>query len=75
MLFNSTAKNKTLILSLDLQMGQSIQKWIKLNLWKTAFKKFEGIWCASSRSYSFKMFKGCLPQILLGPFLNTLSQV
>ena len=22
-----------------------------------------------------KFFKGCLPQILLGPFLNTLSQV
>ena len=26
-----------------------------------------------SRPYSFKFFKGCLPQILLGPFLNTLS--
>ena len=24
-----------------------------------------------SRSYHFKFFKGCLPQILLGPFLNT----
>ena len=23
----------------------------------------------------FKFFKGCLPQILLGPFLNTLSQI
>ena len=23
----------------------------------------------------FKFFKGCLPQILLGPFLNTLSQM
>ena len=26
-----------------------------------------------SRPYPFKFFKGCLPQILLGPFLNTLS--
>ena len=24
-----------------------------------------------SRPYHFKIFKGCLPQILLGPFLNT----
>ena len=27
------------------------------------------------RSYHFKYFKGCLPQILLGPFLNTLTQM
>ena len=25
--------------------------------------------------YHFKFFKGCLPQILLGPFLNALTQV
>ena len=25
--------------------------------------------------YHFKYFKGCLPQILLGPFLNTLSYI
>ena len=28
-----------------------------------------------SRPYHFKFFKGCLPQILLGPFLNTLNQI
>ena len=28
-----------------------------------------------SRPYYFKVFKGCLPQILLCPFLNTLSQI
>ena len=28
-----------------------------------------------NRPYPFKFFKGCLPQILLGPFLNTLSQM
>ena len=27
------------------------------------------------RPYHFKFFKGCLPQILLGPFLNTLSHI
>ena len=27
------------------------------------------------RPYHFKFFKGCLPQILLGPFLNTLSHL
>ena len=37
-----------------------------MNLWKTAFKKFED---------SFQTFKGCLPQISLGPFLNTLSHI
>ena len=28
-----------------------------------------------SRPHHFKFFKGCLPQILLGPFLNTLSKI
>ena len=28
-----------------------------------------------SRPYHFKFFKGCLPQTLLGPFLNTFSQL
>ena len=28
-----------------------------------------------SRPYHFKFFKGCLPQILLGPFLNTLTHI
>ena len=27
------------------------------------------------RPYHFKFFKGCLPQILLGPFLNALTQL
>ena len=27
------------------------------------------------KSYPFNFFKGCLPQILLGPLLNTLSQM
>ena len=28
-----------------------------------------------SRPYPFKFFKACLPQVLLGPLLNTLSQM
>ena len=28
-----------------------------------------------SRTYHFTFFKGCLPQILLGPLLSTLSQI
>ena len=27
------------------------------------------------RLYHFKFFKGCLPKILLGPFLNTLTHM
>ena len=27
------------------------------------------------RPYRFKFFNGCLPQILLGPFLNTLPNI
>ena len=47
-------------------MGQIIQKWTKGNLWKTAFNNFE---------VKLKFFKGCLPQILHGPFLNNLFQM
>ena len=55
-----------------LYMGQCIQKWTKYFV-KTAFKKFEVIRTVClSRPYHFKNFKGCLPQILLDPFLNTL---
>ena len=36
-----------------------------------SLQKIEVIWSALSRPYDFKFFKGCLPQILLGPFLNT----
>ena len=56
-------------------MEQSFQEWTKQNLWKTAFKKFERVWSALGRPYPFKFFKVCLPQILLGPFLNTLSHM
>ena len=44
-------------------------------MWKTAFKKFEVTWSALSIPYDFKFFKGCLPQISFGPFLDTLSRM
>ena len=43
-------------------------------MWKTAFKNFEGTW-SMSRPFLFKFFKGCLLQILLGQFLNTLTHL
>ena len=49
-------------------MGQSMQEGTKENLWKIAFKKFEGIW-------SVKFSKGCLPQSLLSPLMNTLPHM
>ena len=50
--------------------GSRYSRMDQVNLWKTAFKKFEVMVCLS-RPYHFKFFKGCLPQILLSPFLNT----
>ena len=38
---------------------------------KTFFTLINGL----GKTYYFKFFKGCLPQILLGPFLNTLTQM
>ena len=61
--------------SINAHLRKSIWKWTKENLWKTAFKKFEGVSSALGRPYPFKFFKGCLPQILLGPFLNNLTQL
>ena len=40
------------------------------NLWKTAFKRFKVILPVGPCHFNF--FKGCLPQILLNPFSNTL---
>ena len=49
-IFNSNshkrAKASPLTRASEEEMGQNIQEWTKQNLWKTAFKKFEGIWSA-----------------------------
>ena len=44
-------------------MGKSIQEWIKRNLWNTA----------KADHITSKSFKGCIPQNVFDPFLNTLS--
>lgn len=49
-------------------MGQGIQKYVKENLWKAIFKKFE---VACSVIISLQIFER-LPQ--MGPFLNNLSR-
>ena len=45
-----------------LHMGQSIQEWTKRNLWNTA----------KADHITSKIFKGCIPQNVFDPFLNTL---
>ena len=59
--------------------------WVKFNrirVFNSKYKKKFGrldpvvntvVMCLS-RPYYFKFFKGCLPQVLLGPFLNTLTR-
>ena len=49
-------------------------------IWDKVFKNgsgkiFERQPLKNLKVYSFKFFKSCLPQILFGPFLNTLSQI
>ena len=52
------------------------KKWDKVfKNGRTVFTKFEGIWSALGRPYAFKLFKGCISQVLLGLFLNTLPQM
>ena len=56
------------------------------NIWDKVFKNGPSEICGRqplknlvmvclNRPYHFKFFKGCLPQISLGPFLNTLSHL
>ena len=49
-------------------MGQSIQNEPSKIYGRQPLKNLR-------RPYHFKIFKGCLPQILLGPFLNTLTNI
>ena len=44
------------------------------NAFKIYQKTLERI-CCLGRPYHFRFFKGCLAQILLGPFLNTLTHL
>ena len=50
--------------------------FIKDKVLKSGLSKFCGrLYPCLSRPYPFKLFKGCLPQILLAPLLNTLSHL
>ena len=61
-------------LSLLFHLGQSIQECTKWNLWKTAFKTLKNLkWYGLLQQNHFKFFKGCLPQISLGPLLRLSS--
>ena len=44
-------------------------------MWKTAFKNFWGSMVCLSRPNHFHFVKGCLQQILPGPFLNILTHI
>ena len=45
------------------------------NIWEKVFKNGTSEVCGSKQTHHFKFFKGCLPQILLGLILNTLSHM
>ena len=46
-------------------------------MWNTAFKKIEVIWCGLLKQTIITLifFKDCIPQILIGPCMNTLSHM
>ena len=72
---NVTLKNAFIGLSTQ-DMGPSIQESIGLSniCGRQPLKNLKGYGLLKHiPSYPFNFFKGCLPQILLGPFLNTLS--
>ena len=50
----SAVKNS--LLCPQVYMEQSIQECTKLNFWKTAFKKFEGIWSSDFLKAVFRKF-------------------
>ena len=49
--------------------------YLKINLWKKAFEKFKAIWSVLTDYITSNFFKGCNPQSLLGPFLNTFYHI
>ena len=69
--------------SRDIERDQGHEMGEELILWVKVFKNGPSKICgrqpltkfAQSRPYTLKSFKGCLPQILLGPFFNTLTHI
>ena len=60
-------------------MGRSIQEWTSKICGRQPLKTLKRYGLLDMvclrRPYPFKLFKGCPPQILLGPLLNTSSQI
>ena len=54
--------------------GTKYSRMDQVNFVKDSLEKVWRDMVYLSRPYSFKLFKGCSPQIFFGPFLNTLSQ-
>ena len=72
--------NNGTILNLDFKIfqwlfGTKYSRMDQVKFVEDSLKKFEGIIVCLRRPYHFKTFKGCLPQISIGPFLNTLSHL
>ena len=55
-------------------MGQGIQESTSKICGKQPLKIWSAMVCLG-RPFHFKFFKACLPQILLGQFLNTFSHI
>ena len=51
------------------------RKWPSKICGRQPLRNLKGYGLPKADYNPFKFFKGCLPQILLGPFLNTLSQM
>ena len=63
----------------ELKIGQSIQEWTSKICGRQPLKTLKRYGLLDMiclrRSYPFKLFKGCPPQIFFGPLLNTSSQI
>ena len=57
---------------MDISAARSLVE--PLHNWTNVFKNGPSK-IGKGRPYHFKIFKGCLPQVLLGPFSNTLTQL
>ena len=55
--------------------GTKYSRMDQVKFVEDSLQRFERVWSALGRPYTIKLFKDCLSQILLGPFLNTLSQM
>ena len=56
-------------------MAQSIQEWTSKIWGRQPLKNLKGVRPTLGRPHPFKLFKGCVPRTLLGPFLNSLSYI